>query len=173
MYKLGITAVVKYVFILIILQEPRTASSGWVIKLFYIHEIYSSFCLCHVILVSNLVIALLRLLAEEDIAAICGFRCRALVICLSHKLARAISHLLQYIVELLLWRQHHHSHVPYSHSTLFSRGSRWEWVLFVRASLLVLDKLSNSIRHNMCSDLSQSWAPFTGFAFQLGQPMNM
>ena len=83
---------------------------------FYIHEIYSSFCLCHVILFSDLAIALLRLLAEEDIAAICGFRCRALVICLSHKLARAISHLLQYIVELLLWRQHHQSHAPYSHS---------------------------------------------------------
>ena len=30
----GITAVVKYVFIQIIFQEPRTASSGWVIKLF-------------------------------------------------------------------------------------------------------------------------------------------
>ena len=134
----------------------------------YIHEIYSSFCHCHVILVSDLAIALLRLLAEEDIDAICGFRCRALVICLSHKLSRVISHLLQYIVELLLWRQHHHSHVPCSHSTLFSRAlgnKKREWVLFLRASLLVLDKLSNSIRHNMCSDLSQSWAPCTGFAF--------
>ena len=35
MYNVGITAVVKYVFIQIIFQEPRTASSGWVIKLFF------------------------------------------------------------------------------------------------------------------------------------------
>ena len=167
MYNVGITAVVKYVFIQIIFQEPRTASSGWVIKLFFTS-------------MKSILLSVFAMLSSFP---------TLLLPCCAYLLRRTLLQFVDLDVELLssachtnllgplltcyniLWSSCYGVNITtrtfLTRIAHFSAGDHKgsEWVFFLRASLLVLDKLSNSMRHNMCSDLSQSWAPCTGFAF--------